>query len=122
MAKTLASRKKGKLLSLLLFAIGLVVTTFYGVWWPAIMLVVGMPLALYQYLQGRPYDAAVSVFVFGGVFCTVQFDIAWEILIPVLFVVGGIYIFFREFIEVPNEAELEEDLNEEIEEEKEEKK
>jgi hypothetical protein len=49
----------------------------------------------------------------------VQFDISWEILLPVLFAVGGIYILFREFLESKEEPleEEEEDINQEIEEE-----
>lgn len=118
MTKPAASRKRGKLLSLLLFAIGLFIISYYGDWWPGIMLVVGVPLALFQYLQGRHYDTGVTLFVFIGVFVTVQFNIAWQIVLPILFVIGGIYIFFREFIEIHTEDEDEEDLNEEIEEDK----
>jgi len=83
------------------------------------MLAVGLPLALRQYLLGRHYDMGVSLFVFVGVFVTVQFDISWEVLLPVLFALGGIYILFREFLESKEKTEVEEeeDLNQEIEEE-----
>ena len=60
----------------------------------------------------------VSIFVFVGVFITVQFNVSWQIVLPVLFTLGGIYLLFREFIEsteTPTD-ELEEDLNVEIEE------
>lgn len=114
MTRTKTSSKKGKLLSLILFGVGLVVIAYYGEWWPAIMLVCGVPLALYQYLQGRHYDTGITLFVFVGAFITVQFNIAWQIVLPTLFVIGGIYIFFREFIEIRSEAEQEEDLNDEI--------
>lgn len=118
MAHPRTSSKKGKLLSLLLFGVGLMIVTYFKEWWPGIMLVMGVPLALYQFLQGRHYDTFISLFVFCGVFFTVQFDVAWEVVLPVLFVIGGIYIFFREFIEFRSEPEEEENLNKEIEEEK----
>lgn len=119
MAKHLASERRAKAISLALLFIGLAIVAFLHAWWPGVMLAVGVPLALRQYLLGRPYDTAVSLLVFGGVFITVQFDISWEILLPVLFTVGGIYVLFREYIESrnPPEDEAEEDLNEEIEEE-----
>ena len=60
----------------------------------------------------------VSLFVFIGVFVTVQFNISWEILLPVLFALGGVYILFREYLESTEETleEEEEDINQEIEE------
>ena len=115
----MVSKKRAKALSVALFLIGLAIISYLKSFWPAIMLVVGVPLALRQYLLGRSYDMCVSLFVFIGVFVTVQFDISWEILLPVLFAVGGIYILFREFLESKEEPleEEEEDINQEIEEE-----
>jgi 4-hydroxybenzoate polyprenyltransferase len=115
----IVSQKRAKVLSIALFLIGLAIVSFLKAWWPGIMLAVGLPLALRQYLLGRPYDMGISLFVFVGVFITVQFDIAWEVLLPVLFALGGIYLLFREFSEsdtVPL-REQEEDINHEIEEE-----
>ena len=124
MAKTLASRKRAKIFSFVLFIIGLVIVTYFKAWWPGIMLAVGIPLAVRQYLLGRHYDMGITLFVFVGVFVTVQFDISWEILLPILFTLGGIYILFREYLEskTATEEEEEESLNEEIEEENDEKK
>lgn len=108
MSKPILLRKRAKLVALILFLIGLVVLTLIGSWWPAIMLVVSLPLALFQYLQGRKYDTWITLFVFVGAFITVQFDIQWEVFLPVLFSIGGIYILFREWLEGKNEKEEEE--------------
>jgi 4-hydroxybenzoate polyprenyltransferase len=114
----MVSKKRAKVLSVALFLVGLAIISYLKAWWPGIMLAVGLPLALRQYLLGRPYDMGVTLFVFVGVFVTVQFDISWEILLPVLFALGGIYIFFREYLESKEEplSEEEEDINQEIEE------
>lgn len=124
MAKTLASKKRAKILAFVLFIIALVIVTYLNAWWPGIMLAVGIPLAVRQYLLGRHYDMGITLFVFVGVFITVQFDISWEILLPILFTLGGIYILFREYLEskTATEEEEEESLNEEIEEQTAEKK
>lgn len=118
MAHPLASKKKAKMISVCVFLIGLAILSYTGTWWPGIMLAFGIPLALKQYLLGRHYDVGITLFVFIGVFITVAFDISWQILLPVLFTIGGIYIFCRDFVEsnIPSEKEQEEDLNEEIEE------
>lgn len=115
----IVSRKKAKALVFSLFLIGLAILSYSGVWWPGIMLAIGIPLAVKQYLAGRRYDVAITLFVFIGVFVTVAFDIQWEILLPVLFTIGGIYIFCRDFLESSclSEEDKEQDLNEEIEEE-----
>ncbi len=118
MAKALISKKRAKTISVALFLIGLAIVSYLAAWWPGIMLAVGIPLALRQYLLGRHYDLGISLFVFVGVFVTVQFNISWEILLPVLFAIGGIYILCREFLESKEPlAEEEEDINHEIEEE-----
>jgi hypothetical protein len=118
MSRRIVSKKRAKAVSVALFLVGLAIITYLDAWWPGIMLAIGIPLALRQYLLGRQYDMGVSLFVFVGVFVTVQFDISWEILLPVLFALGGIYILFREFLESKEEPleEEEEDINQEIEE------
>lgn len=118
MPHRIVCQKKAKRLSFALFLIGLACLSYVGVWWPGIMLAIGIPLSVKQYLLGKRYDVALTLFVFVGVFIFVQFDIEWKILLPVLFTIGGIYILFRDFLEsgTPTEKEKEEDLNEEIEE------
>lgn len=117
MAQALLSKKKAKAICIALFLIGLAIISYLATWWPGIMLVIGIPLALKQYLLGRHYDMGISLFVFIGVFVTVQFDISWQVLLPVLFAIGGIYILSREFLEDKEPlAEEEEDINHEIEE------
>jgi hypothetical protein len=117
--RPLLSRKKANAYSFSLFLVGLALLIIFENWWPGIMLAVGLPVALHQLLLGRTYDMALSLFVFVGAFVSVQFDIAWKILIPTLLSIGAVYIFFREFFGGTSitESEDEEDLNHEIEEE-----
>lgn len=112
------SRRRIKALTTALFLVGLAILSYLQTWWPAIMLVVGIPLALRQYFLGRHYDMGISLFVFLGVFITVQFNISWQVLLPVLFAIGGLYVLFREYLESRTETleEEEEDINKEIEE------
>lgn len=113
MAKKIMSKKKAQALSFALFLVALAILTLIKSWWPGIMLAVGLPLALRQYLLGKIYDMTISLFVFIGVFITVQFSIKWDILLPALFVTGGLYIFLKEFFG-PKEL-TEEDKNKDIE-------
>jgi len=101
--KRIVSKRRAKVISVALFLVGLAIITYLHAWWPGIMLAVGLPLALRQYLLGRHYDMGVSLFVFVGVFVTIQFNISWEVLLPVLFALGGIYILFREYLESKEE-------------------
>ena len=121
MAHPITSKKKAHALSTGLFLIGLAVLVITEVWWPGIMLVVGLPLALRQYLLGRTYDMCISLLVFLGTFVTVQFDITWRIFLPILFTIGAIYVLCREFMapeEDDDEVEKDEDVQHEIEEKK----
>lgn len=114
------SKRRAKALSSALFLIAIAVISFFQAWWPGIMLAIGLPLALRQYLLNRIYDMWVSLAVFGGVFIMVQFPLPWDLIVPVLSALGGIYLLFREYVEskAQTESEQEEDLNHEIEEEK----
>jgi predicted membrane protein len=92
-------RKRAKLVSLIVFFLSIVIVAITQSWWPGIMLALGLPLAIFQYMEGRKYDTVITLFVFVGAWLTVQFQINWEVLLPVLFSIGGIYLFFREWIE-----------------------
>ena len=124
MARPLTSRKRARAFSSALFLIclaALIITEQWAsYWWPGIMLVIGLPLGLRQYLLGRTYDTIVTLLVFGGTFITVQFDISWKIFLPIIFTLGALYILLREAFEetTPNEAQREEDVNHDIEENK----
>jgi hypothetical protein len=119
MAQPITSKKKAHALSTALFLIGLAILI---ITWPGLMLAVGLPLALRQYLLGRTYDMGVSLLVFVGTFVTVQYNISWRIFLPVLFTIGGIYILCREFLAPDEEEEDEVDKDEDIQHEIEEKK
>lgn len=82
------------------------------------MIVIGLPLAFRQFLLGRTYDALISLLVFVGTFVTVQFELSWQIFLPILFTLAAIYILFREFFgpDETTEEEKEEEINHEIEE------
>jgi len=114
----LTSRKRASAICTALFLVGLAIILFIGNWWPGIMLAIGVPLALRQFLLGRHFDMCITLFVFGGVFVTEQFAISWEILLPILFVLAAIYILMREFQESKEHPEdiEDEDINHEIEE------
>ena len=122
MAQRITSKKKALALSTALFLIGLAILIVTEAWWPGIMLAVGIPLALRQYLLGRTYDMCISLLVFVGTFVTVQFDISWRVFLPILFTIGAIYVLCREFMspdeEEEDEVEKDEDVQHEIEEEK----
>jgi hypothetical protein len=113
----LTSKKRANTLASILFLVSLLALPFLSSWWPSFMLAIGFPLALRQFLLGRTYDALLTLLVFGGTFITIDFDISWDILLPVLFTLGSLYIAAREFLISPEtEAEEEEELNHEIEE------
>jgi hypothetical protein len=120
MTHPITSRKRAQAYGGAIFLIGLAILALTEAWWPGIMLVVGLPLALRQYLLGRIHDTLVSLLVFVGTFVTVQFDISWRIFLPILFTLGAIYIVVREYLEARAESEDErdEDTNLEIEERK----
>jgi hypothetical protein len=119
MTQPILCRRKATTISAALALAGLGITGLSGHWWPAVMLAAGLPLALRQYLLRKYYDVAITLFVFIGAFVTASMDISLELILPIIFITSGIYIFFRDYLENSclAEVEKEENLNEEIEEE-----
>jgi 4-hydroxybenzoate polyprenyltransferase len=119
MNKILTSNRRAGALSTALFLVGFAVILYIDSWWPGIMLVIGIPLALRQFLLGRYHDTIFTLCIFVGFFIIAQFNISWKILVPILFIMAAIYILCKEWIisTTTTEDEKEEDLNKEIEEE-----
>ncbi len=118
MSHPFTSQKRAQIIWATAFFFGLAILIVTDHWWPGIMLGIGLPLALRQFLLGRKYDMGITLLVFVGTFVTVDFDISWKVFLPVLFSIGAIYVLFREFFEAKasTETEREEDINHEIEE------
>lgn len=116
MAHPKVSQKRARALSSALLLVCLAIVSFTGVWWPNILLAIGIPLALRQYFLGRVYDMFLSLAIFGGAYIVAGYQISWDILLPVIFGIGAIYILFREFCNPysTTEDEDEESLNQEI--------
>lgn len=116
MSKPVLSKKKAESLSAGVFLIALAVLAYTKDWWPGIMAAIGAALFVRQVFLGKIYDAFISLLVFGGVFVTIQYDLLW---MPVLFIVAGIYVLFRAFMngEPENVEEEEEEIQKELEDE-----
>lgn len=109
------SQKRADRLSLAVMLIGFGVVSYAAAWWPGILLVVGCSLLTRQYLRGREYDMILTTMIFGGLFILFYFDIDWSAVLPVFFVVGGIYLIFREYF-VTKERVGEEEMEDKVQE------
>jgi len=107
MSKPFISKKKAESLSAGFFLIALAVLAYTKFWWPGIVAAIGIALIVRQVFLNKIYDAFISLLIFGGVFFTIQYDLSW---MPVIFIVAGIYLLFRVFInEGPEDVEEEEE-------------
>lgn len=97
MAKPILSKKKSDTIANGAFLISLGILLYTNYWWPGILLALWVSIALRQYLTGRIYDLSISSLILLGLFIITFFNFEWAILLPILFVVGGIYIIFREY-------------------------
>ncbi|NDD58289.1 MAG: hypothetical protein EBZ47_03420 [Chlamydiae bacterium] len=118
MSQPIVCKKKAKSICSALFLVMLGIVGLSQLGWPYILLTIGIPLALRQYLLRKNYDVFVTLFIFIGSFISIQYTSSWSMILSIMFILGGIYIFFRDFIESKTcpESETEEDVNEEIEE------
>jgi predicted membrane protein len=90
-------KKKIEAISNGVFIICLGILFFTGGWWPGILLALWVLLAIRQYFTHRIRDLVISSIILLGLFALSFFNIEWSVILPVLFVIGGIYIIFREY-------------------------
>ncbi len=112
------SARKSNNFSVGVFFIGIGILAYTNFWWPGILLVLAVALAIRQGMRGRIYDSVISFIIFAGLFVYEYIDAQSRYFLPVLFVTAGIYLIFREYI-CPRrctEIEREEDLQHEMEE------
>ena len=99
MAQPLVSKQKSTSICFLLFVAALCILELTDSWWPGITLAFGIPLALRQFFLQKHYDTVVTLCIFIGTFIADQWTDRLNVVLPVMFTIGGIYIFFRDFIE-----------------------
>jgi len=115
MSRLTLPKKKAEAISNGIFLASLGLLFWTNGWWPGILLAIWASLAARQYLTGRIWDFAITSVILIGLFIVSFFNITWSVLIPVLFVTGGIYIVFREYlfsedlIENENSKEIDDD-------------
>lgn len=111
------SKKKADAISNGVFLISLGILAFTDLWWPGILLVLWVTLGIRQFFSGRYYDFAMSTILLLGLFAISLLQFNWSVLAPVLLVLGGIHIIFREYSLAAGAEEDEEEYIEETEKE-----
>ncbi len=115
--RPILSKKRSQVISSAILLVGFAILVFTNAWWPGIMLVLGAALAVKQFLRGRILDMGVSIAAFGGFFVISQFQISWQILVPILLIFAAVYIVCKEWVVSMMDHKTEEEINIEIEEE-----
>lgn len=90
------SKRKADAISNGVFLISLAILIFTNAWWPGILIVLWLTLFCRQLLTKRFYDLTVTSILLIGLFIVSFLELNW-IITPVLLVLGGIYIIFREY-------------------------
>lgn len=93
----LLNKNKSDAISNGLFFILLGMMIYAGNFWPWLLLAFWVWLGSRQLLTARYYDFTLSTILFLGLFLVAYFNLNWSILMPVLFVLGGLYLILREY-------------------------
>lgn len=97
MKHLILSKRKAEAISNGLALVSLAVLFLTNFWWPGILLAILLWIGSRQYLTGRYGDLAISSVILICLFLMVLFNIDLSILVPILFILGGVYIIFREY-------------------------
>lgn len=104
------SQKRADIISNGAFLISLGILFFTNGWWPGILLALWVTLGLREFLTGRWYDLIVTSIILLGLFFISVFKLDWIVIVPIIFILGGIYIICREFF--TQEEDIEEKMKE----------
>ncbi|MCH9612883.1 MAG: hypothetical protein S4CHLAM102_13830 [Chlamydiia bacterium] len=117
MAHPKLSYRQIRTISSSLFLIGLAAVTYLGDFWPGILLAIGVPLVIRQFLMGKYSEAGLSFCIYGGLFAMFSFSIQWSVILPILFTISALFLLLKEFFNPfsTNEVEDEESTMHEIE-------
>ncbi len=91
-------QKKARAYSLAFMLLILAIITYWNVWWPGVLLAIGLPSALKQGLMKKYADMSVSLIVFVGSFIAVQFGMGGKIIAAILLFSGSLYVFIKELM------------------------
>lgn len=91
------SKRKADGISNGIFLISIGILAFTNAWWPGILLALWATLAVRQYFTGRIYDLVVTTILLLGLFFVTILNLNWSVLVPVLLILGGIHLIFREY-------------------------
>lgn len=97
MNQPILPKRKAEVISNGIFLAALGILFWTNSWWPGILLAIWATLGTRQYLTGRIWDFAITSLILIGLFIVSFFNVSWSVLVPVLFVIGGIYIILREY-------------------------
>lgn len=97
MTRILMSKKKADAISNGVFLISIGILAFSDQWWPGILLALWATLGLREYLTGRYYDLALTTLFLWGLFLLTLLQLNWSVIVPVLLILGGIHLIFREY-------------------------
>ncbi|MFZ4099012.1 MAG: hypothetical protein ACOYKZ_01620 [Chlamydiia bacterium] len=111
-------RAGGLLITMIL--VGVLIVGLSGNWWPEIYIVLGIPLATWCLVRGRPYDAGVFAVIFGLGWVTGTWVTPYAFIFPTLIAIAALFTLCRDVFRLdPEEAEeREEELESEIQEER----
>lgn len=90
-------KRKAEAISNGLALISLAILFLTNGWWPGILLAILVWIGSRQYFTGRYWDLAVSSIILLSLFFVTFFNIDLSVLVPLTFIIGGIYIVFREY-------------------------
>jgi hypothetical protein len=111
------SKRKADAISNGVFLIAVGILVFTGYWWPGILIAIWATLATRQYLTNRMYDLLLTTILLIGLSVIIILNLNWTVIVPVLLVLGGIHLIFREYCVAEGAGEDEEEYIEETEKE-----
>ncbi|MBI5345944.1 MAG: hypothetical protein HZB76_02220 [Chlamydiae bacterium] len=92
------NKKKAQALSLTIFLIGMAFIAYFNYWWPGILLVIGVPMAVRNFMMKKYSDMVTGLIVFVGAFVIASVGVSAQLLIPAIFVIAAIYVFLKNFM------------------------
>jgi len=91
-------KKRANAISTAVLLLGLAFLAFYKIWWPGILLIVGIALCVRSFLQKQYGEFLANLFIFGGLYLFFQFPklVPSEHILPLILAGLGVIILIKE--------------------------
>ncbi len=107
MKTPIVSPKAAHIITIAVVILGVAALFYFRMLWPESLLVIGLGLAVKQFLARHIFDPIATLVIFGAMYIATKWNVGWTVLIPLpalIFVLGAFVVIHEYFLRRENQS------------------